>query len=80
METPQGWEMKEGKLVRSYVFVDFGQALAFINKVSIVAERLQHHPEIWNVYNKVKLTLSTHDAGNKVTDKDLTLAEAINML
>ncbi|MBK8612333.1 MAG: 4a-hydroxytetrahydrobiopterin dehydratase [Flavobacteriales bacterium] len=53
---------------------------AFMTRVALVAERMGHHPEWSNVYNKVHIALSTHDAGDRVTEKDLRLAEAINGL
>jgi len=68
------------KLVREFEFDDFIQALDFINRVGNIAERLDHHPRIDNSYNKVILELSTHDAGNTVTDKDRQLADAIDRL
>ena len=80
MNTPNGWEMKEGKLAREYTFVDFDESVAFINAVADVAKTLNHHPEIYNVYNRVTLTLSTHDAGDTVTEKDIELAEKINQI
>lgn len=74
------WEEKNNGLERSFQFEDFIEAFAFLTKVGIVAEKQAHHPEIENVYNHVKLRLSTHDAGNKVTEKDHRLAQAINKL
>jgi 4a-hydroxytetrahydrobiopterin dehydratase len=80
MDTPQGWEIKEGKLVQEFEFMDFEAAFRFITAVAGVAQRLNHHPEIWNSYNKVKLTLSTHDSGDGATEKDYALALEINTL
>lgn len=65
---------------RHYLFNDFSEALAFIMRVGLEAEKAQHHPEIHNVYNKVRLRLSTHDAGDVVTEKDHALARAIDKL
>ena len=59
---------------------DFSEALSFLVKVGIEAEKLNHHPEIHNIYNKVTLKLCTHDAGNRVTEKDIVLARAIEKL
>lgn len=79
METLEKWELKEGKLYREYTFEMFLDAISFINKVAEIANRLNHHPEIWNNYNKVTLTLFTHDE-NAVTEKDRELAEEINKI
>jgi len=67
-------------LVKTFVFEDFTKAIAFIVQISFIAEKLIHHPEIYNVYNKVTIRLSTHDAGNTVTDKDIQLAKQIDNL
>ena len=75
-----GWTLDNGKLLKVYVFIDFKAALVFINQLGDVSEKLNHHPEILNLLNKVTLRLSTHDAGNQVTEKDLTLARAIQSL
>lgn len=72
------WTEKDDKLKRSFEFKNFVEAFGFISKVALEAEKAQHHPELFNVYNKVEITLSTHDEGNKVTDKDWALAEKIN--
>ncbi|MBK9292120.1 MAG: 4a-hydroxytetrahydrobiopterin dehydratase [Bacteroidetes bacterium] len=74
------WTTENNQLVRNFVFDDFVQAFAFMTKVAFVAEKMNHHPEWTNVYNRVTIRLSTHDAGNVVTDKDLRLAEAIDRL
>ncbi|PTX22462.1 4a-hydroxytetrahydrobiopterin dehydratase [Pontibacter mucosus] len=72
------WREEEDKLKRSLTFKDFKQALAFINTVGEVAEEMDHHPWWSNVYNKVEIELTTHDAGNTVTEKDLELARRID--
>jgi 4a-hydroxytetrahydrobiopterin dehydratase len=72
------WLTKDNKLVKEFLFKDFTEAFAFITKVAIVAEKQNHHPEIYNVYNKVIISLQTHDAGNVVTEKDHKLAKAID--
>lgn len=77
---PKGWEELDNKLVREFEFTDFREAFRFLQGVAFLAEEQAHHPEIYNVYNRVKLQLSTHDAGNVVTKKDYQLAEAINTL
>jgi 4a-hydroxytetrahydrobiopterin dehydratase len=75
MKTPAGWtrEEKRDAITREYVFPDFNRAFAFITQVALAAEKADHHPEWFNVYNKVRVTLTTHDAGG-VTQKDLDLA------
>ena len=77
METPDGWANEDGKLRRSFTFKDFSQAWAFMNRVALAAEKADHHPEWFNVYNKVDITLSTHDAGG-LSDKDVALAKFID--
>jgi 4a-hydroxytetrahydrobiopterin dehydratase len=72
-----GWEHEEDALVRSFEFKDFKQAWAFMEKVAQAAEELNHHPEWTNVYNKVLVRLSTHDAGG-ITERDFKLADRIN--
>ncbi|MBK8351936.1 MAG: 4a-hydroxytetrahydrobiopterin dehydratase [Chitinophagales bacterium] len=72
------WITKDNKLEKEFVFKDFIDAFAFLTKVAIAAEKQNHHPEIFNVYNKVKISLQTHDAGNVVTEKDYTLAKTID--
>ncbi len=72
------WLTKDNKLVKEFLFKDFTEAFAFLTKVAIIAEKQNHHPEIYNVYNKVIISLQTHDAGNVVTEKDHKLAEAID--
>jgi 4a-hydroxytetrahydrobiopterin dehydratase len=73
-----GWEFKSNSLRKSFSFSDFRQALAFLVSIGFEAEELMHHPEIKNVYNRVEISLSTHDAGNKVTEKDTQLAKRID--
>ena len=72
------WNETPAHLEREFQFVDFRTAMAFLNRVAEVAEAHGHHPEIFNVYGRVRLTLTTHDAGNSVTDKDHKLAAAID--
>ena len=75
-----GWGLEGFKLLKTYRFKDFKAALIFINQVGVVAEQLGHHPEIHNVWNQVTLSLCTHDAGDRITEKDLTLARALQSL
>jgi 4a-hydroxytetrahydrobiopterin dehydratase len=74
------WIEKENALTKAFVFVDFSEAFAFMVRVAIVAEKLNHHPWWSNVYNRVEFRLQTHDAGNRVTEKDLKLASAIDKI
>lgn len=73
----KGWEFGDDKIKKEIEFKDFSEALGFIVRVGLEAEKQVHHPEIFNVYNTVKIQLSTHDAGDKVTQKDIDLAKAI---
>ena len=73
------WQFKDEKLYRELKFKDFVEAVGFITQLAIHAEGQQHHPELFNVYNKVQISLTTHDAGG-ITDKDFKLAETIDRL
>jgi 4a-hydroxytetrahydrobiopterin dehydratase len=74
------WKEQNNHLVREFEFKDFIEAFAFMTKVALLAEKHNHHPEWSNVYNKVVIMLSSHDAGNVITDKDRKLAAAIEGL
>lgn len=74
------WKEADNKLSRTFEFSDFTEAFSFMTAVAIVAEKMNHHPNWSNVWNKVVVELSTHDAGNIVTEKDKKLAEAIDKL
>jgi 4a-hydroxytetrahydrobiopterin dehydratase len=74
------WKEENGKLKRDFEFNNFIEAFGFMSKVALVAEKMNHHPEWTNVYNKVSIILSTHDAGNTVTSKDQKLASEIDKL
>jgi 4a-hydroxytetrahydrobiopterin dehydratase len=74
------WHESDNKLHNTFTFKDFSEAFAFMTRVALLAEQRQHHPEWKNVWNKVEIWLSTHDAGNIVTDKDRQLATAIDAL
>ena len=80
MKIPEGWSENNNALYRKFEFKDFSQAFAFMLRVAIEAERMNHHPAWKNVYNQVEIWLNTHDAGDVVTDKDAKLAEKINAL
>lgn len=73
------WEFNNDGIEKKFVFKNFNQALGFIVQVGILAEKANHHPELFNVYNKVNIRLSTHDA-NGLTDKDFNLAKGIELL
>jgi len=74
------WEEKNNTLYRKFEFKDFSDAFAFMTKVALEAEKADHHPLWTNVYNKVEIWLSTHDAGDIVTEKDHKLAKKIDRL
>lgn len=75
-----GWAYRDDRITRHYKFKDFNEALGFIVRVGLLSEQHNHHPELFNVYNTVKVSLNTHDAGGKVTKKDADLAAAIQKL
>jgi 4a-hydroxytetrahydrobiopterin dehydratase len=79
MDAPAGWTLENGSkaLVRSFKFKDFSEAFALLTRVALHAEKVDHHPEFTNVWNRVDFRLTSHDAGG-VTDRDVQLAEAIN--
>jgi 4a-hydroxytetrahydrobiopterin dehydratase len=79
MDRLTGWKIREGKLHRQFEFADFVAAFRFISGVALIAERMDHHPEWANVYNRVVIDLTTHDAGG-LTDLDFELAEAVGSL
>ena len=74
------WLEEENRLKKTFEFKDFIEAFAFMTKVAIIAEKMDHHPNWSNVYNKVTIELSTHDAGDIITDKDRNLADAIDRI
>lgn len=74
------WEQLDNALQRTFTFADFSEAFAFMTRVALVAEKMGHHPTWTNTYNTVRIRLNTHDAGNKITDKDHRLANAIDAL
>ena len=75
----EGWDEVEGRdaITKTFTFKDFNQAFGFMTRVALKAERMDHHPEWFNVYNRVDVTLSTHDAGG-LTMRDIKLAHFIN--
>lgn len=74
------WTEENNSLKKTFQFDDFVSAFGFMSQVAIIAEKMNHHPNWSNTYNKVSFELNTHDAGDKVTDKDKKLAEAIDKL
>jgi len=79
LENLSGWSLKEQAIEKKYELADFKEALAFINQIGERAEEANHHPELFNVYNKVTIRLNTHDADG-ITDKDFDLARKIDEL
>ncbi|PLS67862.1 MAG: 4a-hydroxytetrahydrobiopterin dehydratase [Cyanobacteria bacterium M5B4] len=77
LTTLNGWQIVEGKLHKVYQFPDFVAAFAFMTKVALLAEKLDHHPEWYNVYNRVTIDLTTHDAGG-ISARDFALARQID--
>ena len=74
------WTETENKLYSKFVFRDFSEAFAFMTRVALEAEKMNHHPLWTNVYNTVEIWLCTHDAGDIITEKDTRLAEKIDAL
>jgi len=81
MDIPEGWSLSEDEkaLERSYRFKDFSEAFAFLTRVALHAEKVNHHPEFTSVWNRVDFRLTSHDAG-EVTARDVELAKAIEGL
>ena len=81
MDIPNGWTMSadDKALEKSFRFKDFSEAFAFLTRLAMHAEKVDHHPEFTNVWNRVDFRLTTHDTGG-VTERDRKLAEAINGL
>ena len=75
----KGWSEAQGRdaITKKFVFADFNQAFGFMTRSALIAEKLDHHPEWFNVYKTVDVTLSTHDAGG-LTERDIKLAEAMD--
>lgn len=74
------WKEENNKLYRKFQFKDFSEAFGFMARVALAAEKMDHHPLWTNVYNTVEIWLSTHDAGDTVTDKDRKLSKKIDAL
>jgi len=74
------WQTENNRLKRTIRFKDFSEAFSFMTRVAMIAEKMNHHPTWTNTYNTVSFELSTHDAGDVVTEKDRALAKAIDAL
>lgn len=74
------WTEENNSLKQTFTFKDFSEAFAFMTRVALIAEKMNHHPNWNNVWNKVEITLNTHDAGDIVTEKDRKLAAEIDKL
>lgn len=77
--TDQPWVIKEEKLYKAFKFADFIAAFGFMTKVAMLAEKANHHPEWFNVYNRVEISLTTHDAGG-ISTRDFELAQEVSKL
>ncbi len=75
----QGWRFEDGKLRRSLVFENFVEAFGFLSRVALLAEKANHHPELFNSYRRVEIALTTHDALG-ITERDFELAKKIDAL
>ncbi|MFP4283135.1 MAG: 4a-hydroxytetrahydrobiopterin dehydratase [Opitutales bacterium] len=75
-----GWAIEEQQLCKTYKMASFRDAIVLLQRVAFEVEDLNHHPEIWNLYNRVRFALSTHDAGDVVTESDFALANKIETL
>lgn len=74
------WQEINNSLYKKFEFKDFSEAFSFMTRVALAAEKMNHHPKWTNEYNKIEIWLSSHDAGNIITDKDKKLSEAIDKL
>ncbi|KAF0138886.1 MAG: 4a-hydroxytetrahydrobiopterin dehydratase [Rhodospirillaceae bacterium] len=81
LTAPAGWTAGEGRkaICKTFLFRDFSQAFGFMTRVALVAEKMNHHPEWHNVYNRVDVVLATHEAGG-VTERDIHLAHAMDAI
>ncbi len=74
------WKEENNRLKRNFEFKNFTEAFTFMTQVAFEAEKIKHHPEWTNVYNKVEITLTTHDTNNTITEKDRILSEKIDLI
>lgn len=79
LENLNGWSLSDdsNSIVKDFKFKDFNEAWAFMNRVALLAEKMDHHPEWFNVYNRVEVTLTTHDA-NGISERDIKMADAMD--
>jgi 4a-hydroxytetrahydrobiopterin dehydratase len=74
------WHERSNTLIREFRFKDFNEAFTFMTCIALLAERMNHHPTIYNSYSFVRLELTTHDAGNEITEKDRNFARAVDRI
>ena len=79
LEAMEGWSLDHGKLSREFAFADFNEAFGFMTRAALVAEKLDHHPEWFNVYATVRVQLTTHDAAG-ISELDFELAGAMDRI
>ena len=79
LKTLRGWKKTKGRnaIEKNFIFDDFKVAFSWMTKIALIAEKMDHHPEWFNVYNKVEVKLSTHDSGG-ITELDITMAKEMN--
>ena len=80
LEELNGWSWENDRLTKNFEFSNFRDAMSFMVRISYEAEERDHHPQIFNCYNRVSLSVNTHDVGGKVTEKDFALVSAIDSL
>lgn len=80
LKTLKDWEIDANSLHLALTFESFTKAMSFINEVATVADKLDHHPKIINIYNKVELFINTHEADDKITDLDINFAKEVSNL
>ena len=80
LESHSDWSIKDGKLTAIFTFKTFIDAIAVVNEVATESERVNHHPEWCNTYNKLSFSFCTHDAGNKITNLDIEMAKFISIV
>ena len=78
--TDKMWNESETGLYKEFLFSDFSEAWAFLSRVALLAEKMEHHPEWSNIYNRVSIRLITHDKGNTITEKDRLMADSIDKI
>lgn len=74
------WKHVDDKITRTFKFKTFKNAMKFVERIAMYATKSRHHPEIYNLYNVVTITLTTHDVGNQITEKDILFAEYLDIL